>query len=141
MAKDISSKWQIDRHIPVGTLIAIGVQTLAFAYFLGGVSQRVADLERRGSEVVVISQQLQGVSERLARAETRSDNALTLLGDVKDRIKELREDFRRGAAMRLGAFEPPSAPTPSVTVRTPSRQPARAVRVQRGARSEYLWFH
>ena len=64
--------WQVDRHINVSVIIALMVQTLAFAWYAGQLTQRVADVEHKvenvtpqGDRLTRLEEQFKGVNDKL----------------------------------------------------------------------------
>lgn len=84
MAED--KQWSVDRKVPLAIIFAIAMQTVAFVFWVGGISERVVTLEK-ASAAVAITTPVQ--SDRLTRVESRVESALRDLTEIKADVKSL----------------------------------------------------
>ncbi len=78
------TEWRLEKKIPVGALIAIGIQTAAFAYFMGGLSERVSILERA-------SQSRDSDIAKMARMESQISEIFRAVKRIEDDLKRVRK--------------------------------------------------
>jgi len=64
-------RWYVDKSIPLPTLVVIILQTVALAFWLGGLSRDVQDQGRRLNEVVARANDLNKVDVQLAEFRLR----------------------------------------------------------------------
>jgi len=103
MAKD--QGWTFDKHLNVGTLLALLVQTVVVGIWVGGQSARLTAVEEK----------LKGMhpqAERIVKMET-------LLDGIKESMAEIKGLLRSPQAMRLGGV-PAAAPTPPAPLAQPT---------------------
>jgi len=74
-----SSFWHIDRKVPLALIVTIGVQTAGIAYWVGGVSNRVDQLERFVAGRVTDA-------DRITRLEVKLENMVDSLGRIEEAV-------------------------------------------------------
>lgn len=79
-------QWTVDKKIPLAMIFALVMQTGAFVWWMGGISERVNVLEK-ASAAVTISAPVQ--SDRLTRVESRVESAQRDLTEIKADVKSL----------------------------------------------------
>jgi hypothetical protein len=82
---DPSLGWRLDKHVPMGVILALAVQTGGALAWAGGAAERIASLERR------LDRQA-GVAERLARLEAQADASRAALARIEAKLD--REEGR-----------------------------------------------
>jgi len=73
---EYEAKWHLDKKVPIAIIITMAVQVMFFAYWGGGFSNRVDQLER---QVLTLAPQ----SERIIRLETKVDSITGSLTEIK----------------------------------------------------------
>jgi Tfp pilus assembly protein PilO len=88
MGAEEPPRWTLDRHIPITLLLALAIQTVGFAYWMGQLSQRVANLEMRiteaannGERLARVEVQLVAINHSLTRMEAKLEKRDRLPGD------------------------------------------------------------
>ena len=64
-------RWYVDKSIPLPTIVVIVLQTVALAFWLGGLSKDVQDQGRRLNDVVARANDLNKVDVNLAELRLR----------------------------------------------------------------------
>lgn len=59
-------RWYVDKSIPLPTLVVISLQTIAFAFWLGGLSRDVQDQGKRLNEVIIRNNDLNKMDVQIA---------------------------------------------------------------------------
>lgn len=82
----MGTRWKVDRHIPVATIISLGlfvvVQTATLSYGWATMSSRIEVLERQVTATAPFS-------ERLVKLETKFDGALESLTEIKNILRQV----------------------------------------------------
>ena len=69
-------QWHLDKKVPIAIIVTMAVQVMFFAWWGGGFSNRVEQLERQ--MVAVVPQ-----AERIIRLETKVDAITGSLSEIK----------------------------------------------------------
>ena len=110
--------WTFDRHINIGGLVALVVQTIFVGIWIGNINSRMAEMESKLREA-------KSHVERIVKMETTLDH-------LKDGMTEVKGMLRGQQAMRLGAGSPVAAlppPAPLQPVSSPASDAPKAVRI------------
>lgn len=83
-----TSRWHIDRRVPLSLIIAIAVQTAAIAFWGGQLTQRVVSLETENTRSLPNA-------ERIARMEQQLKSVAEVLAEVKRNQETVREELIR----------------------------------------------
>lgn len=89
-------RWYVDKSIPLPTIVVIVLQTVALAFWLGGLSRDVQDQGKRLNEVVTRANDLNKVDVQLAEFRLRMSyfesevNRLSERVSAMERIKGLK---------------------------------------------------
>lgn len=80
------ARWKVDRHIPIATIISLGmfvlIQTATLSYGWATMSGRIDVLERQATATAPLS-------ERLVKLETKFDNAIESLTEIKNLMRQI----------------------------------------------------
>lgn len=82
-----TSKWHIDKRIPVTMIIALAIQSAAVAFYGGQVSERIDNIEEKQV----------AASPNANRITTLETHLIYIAEDIKD----IKEEFKR-VSERLG---------------------------------------
>jgi hypothetical protein len=94
MAEDVDvqdnrRRWYVDKSIPLPTLVVIVIQTIALAFWLGGLSRDVQDQGKRLNEVVARANDLNKVDVQLAEFRLRMQYFESEIGRMAERVSTL----------------------------------------------------
>jgi hypothetical protein len=73
--------WRIDKHIPLASLLAVGVQTAVVLWWAAGVTFRIDQLEK---QAMMAAPQ----AERLIKLETKFDALIDSVNEVKALLRQ-----------------------------------------------------
>jgi hypothetical protein len=76
MKDDDDSRWHLDKKVPIALIATIFLQTVGFAWWVGGLSQRIDFLERSAAAAVPRL-------ESVIRLETKVDAVNATLQELK----------------------------------------------------------
>lgn len=86
------NRWMLDKHIPVGVLLAILIQTASFVWYAAKIDSRIADLERRRQEDATAYATLPA---RMIQMEIEQKYSNQLLNRIASSVQELENNSRK----------------------------------------------
>lgn len=78
--RDYEAQWHLDKKVPIAIIVTMAVQVMFFAWWGGGFSNRVDQLER---QVMTLAPQ----TERIIRLETKVDAITGSLTEIKAMVR------------------------------------------------------
>jgi hypothetical protein len=101
MSDDSSTRWHVDKAVPLIGLVAIAVQTATFIWWAGGQSERLGQLERRFEvqrvRIEAIDLSRAGMDGRIIRLEEQTRQVYEATRRIEAKI-DAAFPFRRGDA-------------------------------------------
>lgn len=87
--------WHVDRSVSLGTILALLLQTIVVSYFIGGLENRVTNIEHTHvlkEDTARLEERIQGNSSNIAALDARTvkglDEIKTILRDIERKLDE-----------------------------------------------------
>lgn len=84
MSEEDDKRWHLDKKVPIALIVTLVLQTGAFMFWMGSLSQRVDYLEQNRT-----ANAPQG--ERIIRLETRMENIAEYILEIRNLLRQQRE--------------------------------------------------
>jgi hypothetical protein len=86
---DQRRRWYVDKSIPLPTILLLALQTIAFAFWLGGLSRDVQDQGKRLNDVVARANDLNKMDVHLAELRLRLAYIEAETARVSERVSSI----------------------------------------------------
>lgn len=92
-APGVTSRWKLDRHVPLALLAGIGLQTFVAIWWAATFSATITGrVDAQGDRIITLERtvtSLGPISERLVKMETKFDAVVDTLKEIKTAIEKV----------------------------------------------------